>query len=160
MKVSKKCYVCCEDKSLDDFHLHSKSADGHQYRCKECAKQLAREWYRANKERSAKKVLAWQAANPEIVRETKRRHKVRTAYGLGWDEYLALVNERGDNCWICGKQEANRSYLSVDHCHETGKVRGLLCDRCNNGIARFKDDPKRIREAISYLADNSSTRVA
>ena len=53
-------------------------------------------------------------------------------------------------CAICSNPQENRR-LAVDHCHKTGKVRGLLCQGCNTGIGGLKDDTERIKKAIDYL---------
>lgn len=62
----------------------------------------------------------------------------------------------GGCCWICKKPEpiAGRK-LSIDHCHDTGKVRGLLCTHCNTGLGHFNHDPDRIDKAIRYLERTS-----
>jgi hypothetical protein len=90
----------------------------------------------------------------------------RSAYGREWNlrrykidgEYYAkLLNEQGGVCAICGGKETHTyksgklKELSVDHCHDTGKVRGLLCVNCNRGLGYFADDIGRIKRAIDYL---------
>lgn len=74
------------------------------------------------------------------------------------DEYLRMVEEHNNLCAICGRPETERSSphtdemdLSVDHCHETGKVRGLLCRQCNIALGRFREDVDILQSAIAYL---------
>lgn len=76
-----------------------------------------------------------------------RRHE---AYGLSHDE-LKLLLEQHDQCAVCRSEDWGKKGPQVDHCHETGKVRGILCINCNNGIGRFADDPARLRVAADYL---------
>lgn len=68
-------------------------------------------------------------------------------YGLTEEAYDALMEKQDGGCAICGAE----GDFSVDHCHDTKKVRGLLCRECNIGLGKFKDDPELLRKAISYL---------
>lgn len=70
-------------------------------------------------------------------------------YGLSVEQYEALVTAQGGVCALCGGTQSRR--LDVDHCHDTEKVRGLLCTSCNNGLGRFKDNPEVLRRAADYL---------
>lgn len=100
----------------------------------------------------------WQAAyrrkNPGKARSSKFKH----AYGITLDEYEAMASAQGYRCAICGERETalhkvtlEPRNLAVDHCHATGKVRALLCTRCNGGLGNFNDDPELLRKAIAYL---------
>jgi hypothetical protein len=72
-------------------------------------------------------------------------------YGV---DFEALFAKQEGRCAICGtKQEELRKRLAVDHSHETGKARGLLCADCNSGLGFFKDDRERMRRGIAYLDD-------
>ena len=80
-------------------------------------------------------------------------YRLRTRYGMTMQEYKHMLALQGGVCAIC-RQPENEGYkrnLSVDHDHETGQVRGLLCHQCNTGIAKFYDDPKRLVAAARYL---------
>lgn len=74
-------------------------------------------------------------------------------YGLTIKRYRKLEEEQGGVCAICSEQSI-RLRLSVDHCHNTGKIRGLLCERCNTLLGRIKDNPMILLSAIIYLEDN------
>lgn len=87
--------------------------------------------------------------NPEYF-----RYKViKSNYGLEKDEYLALVEKQNNLCAICFQPETDKvkKFLSVDHDHTTGKVRGLLCSRCNKSIGAFEDNVVFLSNAIKYL---------
>ena len=84
-------------------------------------------------------------------RDSVRRRRLLAAYGLS-EEQLSELEARDPVCAICGSDMSGDRNKAVDHCHETGRVRGLLCRSCNTGLGNFKDDPKRLRAAIRYLA--------
>jgi hypothetical protein len=79
--------------------------------------------------------------------------QMKRNYGISLDEYYKLVKKQNGVCAICKqKQRAGRkTRLSVDHCHTTGKVRGLLCDTCNRSIGLLKDNIDVLQNAIQYL---------
>lgn len=82
-----------------------------------------------------------------------RRHYYRSQYGLTQADLDAMLAEQGGVCAICGtaKWNGHHDRPFVDHCHRTGKVRGLLCSECNNGIGKLKDDPAILEAALAYL---------
>jgi hypothetical protein len=74
-------------------------------------------------------------------------------YGIGVEDYNALVELQGGRCAICGTDSPGGNFTkwAVDHCHGSLKVRGLLCVNCNMGIGQFGDDPARLRAAAEYI---------
>jgi len=73
-------------------------------------------------------------------------------YGLTPVDYAAMLDAQGGRCAICGEEaERTARRLSVDHCHATGKVRGLLCRDCNVGLGVFGDEAEALRRAAEYL---------
>jgi hypothetical protein len=74
-------------------------------------------------------------------------------YGIGLDKYEKMFETQNGICAICGlEQQSTRNIrLCVDHCHDTGMVRGLLCDRCNRGIGLLQDDYRILDKASTYL---------
>lgn len=86
----------------------------------------------------------------------RRREKLRSSYGLTQEAYDAMVKKQRNRCAVCRKPETRKNRygplpLAVDHCHKTGKVRGLLCLLCNTAIGKLKDSPALLRAAIEYL---------
>ena len=85
---------------------------------------------------------------------------LRKKFGILYDEYSQMIHDQENKCAICGNPETHMrngrvKELAIDHCHETGKVRGLLCSDCNTGIGKLKDDPKILRKAAEYLEKHS-----
>jgi hypothetical protein len=85
-----------------------------------------------------------------------RARILRNRFGLSSEAYEAILSGQDYKCAICGNKESAVMYgktihLSVDHCHKTGKIRGLLCLKCNTAIGKLDDDPKLLRKAARYL---------
>lgn len=77
---------------------------------------------------------------------------IRKKYGITKNQYDNLLQKQGGGCAICGRvEEPDGRRLSIDHDHNTGEVRGILCNNCNNGIGSFGDDIEGMHKAISYL---------
>lgn len=75
----------------------------------------------------------------------------KSLYGISLPEYDILLIAQSGRCSICKEAVAEDDYLNVDHDHETGEVRGLLCSPCNRGLGFFRDDPERLAEASAYV---------
>ena len=85
--------------------------------------------------------------------ETHGWGRVFRRYGLTRDDFWKLLEKQGGVCAICGTSEPGkgRTRMCVDHCHRTGKVRGLLCGSCNRSIGQLGDDPDILQRAADYL---------
>jgi hypothetical protein len=82
------------------------------------------------------------------------RHLYPTLGGL--DGFNAMLAVQGGVCKICSRPPRDKKKrLHVDHCHKTGKIRGLLCLHCNVMIGKAEDDPKRLERAAAYLTSQS-----
>ena len=81
---------------------------------------------------------------------TDRKSRWKQNYGITEDRFLTMLNEQQGVCAICKKPEFKR-LLSVDHCHSTGQIRGLLCSKCNLGIGNLEDSTGSLESAIDYL---------
>jgi hypothetical protein len=79
---------------------------------------------------------------------SRRRGKLRSKYGITPEDYAEMYVAQDGRCAVCG---AARDVLSIDHCHATGAVRGLLCRECNIALGLLKDDPAIIERAAEYL---------
>jgi hypothetical protein len=122
-----------------------------------CCRARAESW----QDRNPDKVKAiWVARRSRVTEADKpiMRHRVRDAtlkhkYGIRHSDYERMLAEQGGVCAICGTTAADsrKKYLCVDHCHKTGRVRGLLCTKCNVAIGNADDSPERLRSMISYL---------
>lgn len=79
-------------------------------------------------------------------------------FGISVDEYNTMVHNQNNSCAICNKPkelfDGRGNNFHIDHCHSSGKVRGLLCSNCNTGLGQFKDNIKSLENAIQYLLEN------
>jgi hypothetical protein len=92
--------------------------------------------------------------NPEKVRARQRANNLRASYGMTVEDFETLRALQNERCAICRDPLSdNPKRVHVDHCHETGRVRGILCHHCNTGVGLFRDDPERLHRAIEYLAE-------
>ena len=153
--LTKQCSKCSETKPLEAFPRLSRNKDGRHSACLVCHRAENLAFYHKNKER----------INPE--RNVKRRgtgshfaSALRTKYGMTLEQYDELSKEQNHRCAICCQPETQRDArygqtlrLAVDHDHETGRIRGLLCSACNVAIGKMKDDPALLRRAAFYLTN-------
>ena len=128
--TEKECRVCHTTKPLTEYYTRN-SKHGYYHTCKDCYKdRVNRRW------------------SPERQRD----YDLRRHYGISAEEYDVLLNAQDGVCKICDAEPTTKR-LAVDHNHETGEVRGLLCETCNRAIGMFKDNPEVIRAAANYLED-------
>jgi len=85
--------------------------------------------------------------------ERQRDYRLRRAYGITLAQYNEMAERQGGACAICSRIETP---LSVDHCHESGAVRGLLCKNCNKGLGMFGESVATVRVALAYMEGFSS----
>jgi hypothetical protein len=143
----KKCNRCNQEKPKSDFFLNSKRSDGIQTYCKPCHLEYGRERY-ANPEAFERRKM-----NRDLYKERRkqssRKWYLKSTHNITEDQYAKLFNEGSEQCWIC-KQFTEYS-LNVDHNHQTGQIRGLLCGKCNRALGLFQDNKNIIRAAAKYL---------
>lgn len=85
-------------------------------------------------------------------RTQARYNQIKHKYGLSREDYLKMYERQSKSCAICGKHEDEISRsLHIDHCHDTGKVRALLCGKCNSGIGYFDDKFDLLLAAAKYI---------
>lgn len=150
---SNVCSKCSVVKPIEEFRIRKDSpSNTRRKECNDCLKLYAKKDYRKNKEKRNAYAKERLKKYPEKV----RNEKYKRAYGISLDDYNDLLKGQKNKCKICGTKNptGTHKHLVVDHCHETNKIRGLLCGRCNAGIGFFNDDLKLIKKAIEYLNEN------
>lgn len=129
MSPKRTCSLCGEEKALEEFVKDNRLAGGRRGTCRKCRAAYIRQ-LRAEQGHRARHI--WER------------------YELTLEEVDLMRETHGDACAICGGDNGKRS-LHIDHCHETGDIRGLLCVNCNHGLGCFGDDPDTFRAALAYL---------
>jgi hypothetical protein len=89
----------------------------------------------------------------EEYRRRRRKYELTHYYGITIKDYDELAERQNNKCAICGLNP--EVYLAVDHCHVSGKIRGLLCRKCNSAVGLFDNDPCRIEQAMKYLTTSN-----
>lgn len=146
----KFCRSCEEWRSKGDFNTDKKSPDGKSYTCRPCRKK-----YRRRKEVKARTSLynkKYAEKNPDLMKRKDRKSMLRRFWNMSQEEYDLLLAKQNGTCAICPKTESNpNKSLCIDHCHTTGRIRGLLCDNHNRAMGLFKDSIEDMEKAIEYL---------
>lgn len=155
------CTLCEKRKPRDEFGFSSGYKDGRNNNCKECLRAAAtasryKDLVSAReKERAKAKAQYWK--NPEKVKIQRARERPIFRYGITLEARDRMWLEQEKKCAICASpispsngKVANDS-IHIDHDHDTGRVRGLLCRFCNNGLGSFRDSVVSLRQAILYL---------
>jgi hypothetical protein len=141
-------------------------ADGRSIPSIERTFRAARRRYRAShkeelRERRRLKRLtdhAYRERQLTRERQWQRKKRFKVVYGISLEDYDVMLEQQNGACAICGRKPNER--LAVDHCHATGTVRGLLCAKCNSGLAFYQDNPERLLAAIAYLEASSGDETA
>ncbi len=133
MHKDKRCFSCGIAKPTTEYYRSNTRY--FQRECKECTKQRRSKW--------------WRSPTGKL---SSANTKLKARFGITLDEYHALLDQQGGECLICFAHLSVMGHrLAVDHCHKTGRIRGLLCKSCNVGIGNFDDCPERLRRAAAYL---------
>lgn len=140
----------CADCRRDAFLIRSRAA---YQRNAEVRRQKSREYAATHREEVLAKKRAYMRKRHAEQPELNRLRQISYKYGLSPEEYSALVERTGPTCPLCDEEFRGRGLHKrcVDHDHQTGKVRGLICSACNTAIGYFGDNPQRIESAIRYL---------
>lgn len=133
-ELGRECKSCGQYFLWEFFNRNSHGKNGHYSNCKTCSRQKAVQRYHE---------------------KDKFTYLLRT-YGLTKDQFLLMYEAQDKRCAICQneifpQQNNGPDQLAVDHCHETGHVRGLLCNHCNRGLGMFKENKTSLQNAIKYL---------
>lgn len=151
------CFGCTQEKPWEEFDPSpGRRPFGLSSRCRECDRRRKAELVRRSRE----------ALGDKQRKERDRRGNLRKL-GLSPEDYDRLQQVQQGLCAICGKPETvvhhitgEPGRLAVDHCHETGVIRGLLCQRCNKGLGLFLDDPALLQQAAAYIEAPHGVRTS
>ena len=133
----KTCTKCGLEKELSEFGNYKYNGEPRKRAaCKSCKNEQQKVNY---------------ASNPDVHRAYLYKQK----YGITLEEYDEILADQGGCCLICKRDTPNgQGRFVVDHNHETGEVRGLLCSTCNTGLGNFMDNPDFLLSAYHYIKEN------
>lgn len=169
----KRCPRCGETKPLDNFGKDSRAHDGKRTYCKLCSNEYHKNYRVSNPERTKQfdfrhyhnrreKVLAYNKQyrkdNKEKLKDYLKKYNQEYGikqYGITPEEYQEMLERQGGVCAVCGGL-SNRKRLFIDHDHKTGRVRGLLCHKCNSGLGLLRDSLEIVYKLASYLKGNKN----
>ena len=155
---TKKCLKCLKELSVDEFHKDKSKKTGLREQCKSCRCKfdsgiLEKDCIACNESFIIKNTFSKAQKYCSIDCQ-----KVHIKYGICQYKHEDLLISSNYKCTICGKKETNidsrtkKPYeLSIDHCHKTNEVRGVLCSKCNTGLGMFNDNIDMMKKAIKYL---------
>jgi Recombination endonuclease VII len=165
---TKVCGTCLVEKPIAEFWITDKKRGYRRRACKECDRATARKYYEDN-ETHRENVKARSRLAPPKTPEAAWRHGLMSKYGLTVEQYDAMLAGQGGMCALClapahgrgvhsarhnGARHYAQSHWNVDHCHETGRVRGLLCHKCNVRVGAYEGLLRDIGigRLVAYLA--------
>lgn len=159
---------------------NAKNQRAYRERNREDYNQKAKDYYKKNAERiqaqrkqrrEAKKNGTYKPPTPASQKKASNDYYKRTGWkkvieskwhkrgikNMTYDRYDKLLQNQGFCCKICKKEHTDEKKLHVDHDHNTGDVRGLLCNNCNNGIGKIGDTTEALKRALKYLENHEKT---
>ena len=170
--MGKRCTKCGKEKPTSDFYRHATLRDGLHTSCKECMCRRMR-LVRARRRKQAVNVATRKCSQCKQQKAASCFNKNGNApdgldspcracrtmkgynkdlYGMSEDEYFSLIEIQSNLCAICGRPPGPKEkVLCIDHDHDSGHVRGLLCHQCNWGLGHFRDNTNTLGRAIGYL---------
>jgi hypothetical protein len=135
----RRCTGCLEWKVWAEFHRKKSGHKGYNSKCALCVNRV---------QASSRRVNLDGARRAERVRRGRAGANYKTRYGVDREEYEQMARAQAGACMTCGQDEKR---LVLDHNHRTGKVRDLLCDRCNRGVG-VVEEPGEVLRLMAYLA--------
>jgi|MudIll2142460700_1097286.scaffolds.fasta_scaffold04225_4 hypothetical protein len=134
----KICPKCEKTKNISEFHKDTRTVDGLKIWCKTCR------YEKLNK--------PTKYGLPRTHKDYDKAAYLDRFYGISLDIWDKLFHDQEGTCAICNEEFKDK--INVDHDHITGKVRGLLCDKCNRALGQFNDDINKLKNAIKYLENS------
>jgi hypothetical protein len=148
--IRKTCSRCKKAKLHKEFQKDSRALSGLSSKCKDCIKG------RRKKQKEYDKAY-WQRYAGKNIEKLKVRdveYNLKRKFGITLQDYEALLLKQNGKCATCDKiRSSNGKKLAVDHCHKTGRIRGLLCNECNTSLGLIKEDIQTLQNLIAYIND-------
>lgn len=154
--VARACAICKSVKPIEKFSVTYKPTGLRNRKCNQCRAKAHRQAFQENPERLAAS-RTWhqnwgrkrRQEKPDLVRSTKLKYE----YGITLEQKDEMLAAQGGCCAICATDKPNGAHqrFVVDHCHDTGRVRGILCHACNVALGGLGDTVESVERAVLYL---------
>ena len=156
---TKACSKCGRVLPLSAFSKCSQHKSGYKSRCKECSKEDSKLYYKAHKVEIIHRTTQWYQEHRTEYNAYRRTYDPwksrKKLYGIDKETLHKMYEEQDHKCAICGRTLTlcgkGGDAVHVDHDHKTGKVRKLLCQRCNMALGLFSDNPDLLKKASEYI---------
>jgi hypothetical protein len=153
-EVLKKYYKRNSEKILEKQKEYEQSPLGKKTIKKYAQSEKGKIKFKKYKQSEKGKEIERKYRQSQTGKKVTRKSELKIKYNLTLEQYEKMMQSQNGFCLLCGGQGGKKA-LCVDHCHVTGKIRGLLCDLCNRGLGYFKDNPKTLQNAIKYLTNQN-----
>lgn len=148
----KVCGGCDTNKPKSDFYKDIKMKDGLYTQCKVCKNKQNKKYRDTPNGKIISRKSLYKYNTSSKGKEIKRNSELKRKYNITSEEYTRILKDQGGVCAICGSSTpGGPGKFHVDHDHDTGKVRGLLCNNCNLGMGYYKDSIGVHLSAVQYL---------
>jgi len=167
----KRCKKCGELKPLEEFYRATGMRDGRRNDCIPCNLAASKARNAANPFPNRERARRWIEENPERYREKQRRYVesgrkaewsrnsyLKRTFGMTQTDYEAMLESQGGGCALCHRPPSRKISLHIDHDHKTGRIRGLLCGSCNNGIGLLQEDEEVLLRALDHVRSDPDTQ--
>lgn len=144
--MNKTCNCCKIIKPLSDYHIDKNRIKNI---CKDCSNKQSLKRY--HKLTDDEKVKRSQLGRERMGKLYFKEYKLKTKYGLCLEDYNKMLSNQDGKCSICKIEFTEKTTPRVDHNHNSGTVRGLLCHSCNTAIGHLRENVETLKQAISYL---------
>ena len=153
--LKKVCSLCNENKPLECFYPAKRYLYNRESRCIPCLKEYKKRFKKTEeaKQKARERAKIYRSENSEKFKlSVKFASYKKLGLNLTHKDYYSILEKQNNKCAICGSSpEGFKKSLCLDHCHQTLKIRGFLCDNCNAGLGKFKDNIEFLENAIKYL---------
>lgn len=158
----KPCAKCRNNLDCSQFHKNKNNSDGLAALCKGCVTEYSKQRWAKNKDAESLRSKQWRAKNTDYLKVYEKGKNNRKRYWPGltnteaYDVFMQMREAQNECCAICNEHESKFAKgLVVDHCHQTLKVRQLLCQNCNAMIGMAKESELVLKRAIKYLSTHN-----
>lgn len=151
MSAAKRCSKCKIEKPHSEFFKKATGRDSLTASCKDCHYLKRKRYFESEKGREVHRLSNAKYHRTERGQVMRRKHHLKRNYGITLEQFAALIEKQKGLCDCCGDVLGEPKQTHVDHDHETGEIRGVVCGPCNRTIGHSLESTERLDRAIRYL---------